>query len=138
LVDFLHSRAEILLKGFGIKISEAGNIEALPLLIKGYDPALLRLPFFLLRLGTEVDWGDEVECFKGISTEIALLYQVYDDSMYQSGIIGKSTPNIAWLIQHILLPAMKQGFKVPTYLSTNGSIVQIAALEKLYKIFERC
>lgn len=134
----MYSRAEILLNGFGVKISESGNLESIPLLVKGYDPPLLRLPFFLLRLGTEVDWGDEIECFKGISKEIALLYQVNDDSMYQSGNVGKTPPNVIWLIQHILLPSMKQTFKAPSYFSTNGSIVQIAALEKLYKIFERC
>eukprot|EP00850_Spirogloea_muscicola_P020491 SM000217S06873 [mRNA] locus=s217:172151:179282:- [translate_table: standard] len=43
-----------------------------------------------------------------------------------------------WTIQHLLLPAMKFFLVPPTHLATDGTFVQIAALENLYKIFERC
>ncbi|KAJ7960197.1 DNA mismatch repair protein MLH1 [Quillaja saponaria] len=43
-----------------------------------------------------------------------------------------------WSIQHILLPSMRLFFKPPTTMATNGTFVQVASLEKLYKIFERC
>jgi DNA mismatch repair protein MLH1 len=98
--------------------------------LKGYEPALLRLPFFLLRLGTEVDWGAECECFNGIAKELALLYQVWDNSLYQSGITNKTLPDVSWMIQHVLLPSMKSGFSAPSQLSSNGAVIQIAALER--------
>ncbi|KAL3513371.1 hypothetical protein ACH5RR_026088 [Cinchona calisaya] len=43
-----------------------------------------------------------------------------------------------WSIQHILFPSMRLFFKPPTSMATNGTFVQVASLEKLYKIFERC
>lgn len=43
-----------------------------------------------------------------------------------------------WSIQHVLFPSMRLFLKPPTSMATNGTIVQVASLEKLYKIFERC
>ncbi|KAK1554373.1 hypothetical protein Q3G72_011299 [Acer saccharum] len=43
-----------------------------------------------------------------------------------------------WSIQHVLFPSMRLFLKPPTSLSANGTFVQVASLEKLYKIFERC
>ncbi|KAM7266491.1 hypothetical protein ACFE04_004388 [Oxalis oulophora] len=43
-----------------------------------------------------------------------------------------------WSIQHILFPAMRLFLKPPNSMATNGTFVQVASLEKLYKIFERC
>jgi len=43
-----------------------------------------------------------------------------------------------WTIQHILFPAMKLFLKPPNHLANDGSVIQIACLENLYKIFERC
>lgn len=43
-----------------------------------------------------------------------------------------------WTIQHILFPSMRLFFNPPTSMATNGTFVQVASLEKLFKIFERC
>ncbi|XP_052201130.1 DNA mismatch repair protein MLH1 isoform X2 [Diospyros lotus] len=43
-----------------------------------------------------------------------------------------------WSIQHVLFPSMRLFLKPPTSLAANGTFVQVASLEKLYKIFERC
>ncbi|KAL8125141.1 hypothetical protein AgCh_012715 [Apium graveolens] len=43
-----------------------------------------------------------------------------------------------WIIQHVLFPSMKLFFNPPTSMVTNGTFVQVASLEKLFKIFERC
>lgn len=43
-----------------------------------------------------------------------------------------------WSIQHVLFPAVRLFFKPPTSMATDGTFVQVASLEKLYKIFERC
>lgn len=43
-----------------------------------------------------------------------------------------------WSIQHVLFPAMRLFFKPPTSMATDGTFVQVASLEKLYKVFERC
>ncbi|KAG0493193.1 hypothetical protein HPP92_004187 [Vanilla planifolia] len=43
-----------------------------------------------------------------------------------------------WTIQHVLFPSMRLFLKPPNTMATNGTFVQVASLEKLYKIFERC
>uniref|UniRef100_A0A2P2LUN3 DNA mismatch repair protein Mlh1 C-terminal domain-containing protein n=2 Tax=Rhizophora mucronata TaxID=61149 RepID=A0A2P2LUN3_RHIMU len=43
-----------------------------------------------------------------------------------------------WSIQHVLFPSMRLFLKPPTSMATNGTFVQVASLEKLYKTFERC
>lgn len=43
-----------------------------------------------------------------------------------------------WSIQHVLFPSLRLFFKPPNSMATNGTFVQVASLEKLYRIFERC
>ncbi|RWR92654.1 DNA mismatch repair protein MLH1 isoform X2 [Cinnamomum micranthum f. kanehirae] len=43
-----------------------------------------------------------------------------------------------WTIQHVLFPSMRLFLKPPNVMATDGTFVQVASLEKLYKIFERC
>jgi DNA mismatch repair protein MLH1 len=54
IVDTLMARREMLAEYFSLSISEAGSIETLPLLLRGYTPNLDRLPLFLMRLGPQV------------------------------------------------------------------------------------
>lgn len=46
---------------FSICINDAGELSAIPMLVKGYIPNLEKLPDFLWRLGSEVR-----DAFKGI------------------------------------------------------------------------
>ncbi|XP_078433529.1 MUTL-homolog 1 isoform X2 [Wolffia australiana] len=43
-----------------------------------------------------------------------------------------------WAIQHVLFPSMRLFLKPPKSMATDGTFVQVASLDKLYKIFERC
>lgn len=43
-----------------------------------------------------------------------------------------------WSIQHVLFPSLRLFLKPPPSMAANGTFVQVASLEKLYKIFERC
>lgn len=43
-----------------------------------------------------------------------------------------------WTIQHVLFSSMRLFLKPPKSMATDGTFVQVASLEKLYKIFERC
>ena len=42
------------------------------------------------------------------------------------------------VMQHVLFPALKRHLKPPTRMVTDGCYVNVAALESLYKVFERC
>ncbi|XP_015576417.1 DNA mismatch repair protein MLH1 isoform X1 [Ricinus communis] len=43
-----------------------------------------------------------------------------------------------WSIQHVLFPSMRLFLKPQTSMATDGTFIQVASLEKLYRIFERC
>ena len=45
---------EMLNEYFSMKINEKGEVESLPLLLRGYIPNLEKLPLFLMRLGPQV------------------------------------------------------------------------------------
>ncbi|CAG8705201.1 7720_t:CDS:10 [Funneliformis mosseae] len=74
IVDQLITRKEMLMEYFSITITENGELATLPLMLKGYAPNLDKLPTFLLRLGTEVDWETEIGCFETLAREIGLFY----------------------------------------------------------------
>lgn len=46
--------------------------------------------------------------------------------------------NWKWMIEHAIYPAMKSSFAPPKKFANNGSLLQLANLPDLYKVFERC
>ena len=46
--------------------------------------------------------------------------------------------SLRWFVQHILLPACRTRYYPRKEFATDGTILQIAALENLYRQFERC
>ena len=49
-----------------------------------------------------------------------------------------STSRYAEMIQHLFFPALRSLLLPPKHLVDEGIVVQIAALEQLYRVFERC
>ena len=43
-----------------------------------------------------------------------------------------------WMIEHVIFPTLKTDFIPPRKMAEDGSILQIADLHDLYKVFERC
>jgi DNA mismatch repair protein MLH1 len=70
----LMERKAMLAEYFSINISDEGQLETIPLLLKGYTPCMAKLPTFLLRLGPYVDWTDEEGCFGTFLRELASFY----------------------------------------------------------------
>ena len=51
----------------------------------------------------------------------------------------RSRPESAfWIVDHVLFPALRQALVPPRRLARDHHVVQIAATEQLYRIFERC
>ena len=50
----------------------------------------------------------------------------------------KNHDSPVWKIEHLLFPALRTDFTPPKELGSDGTVVQIACVEKLYKVFERC
>ncbi|KAG2181878.1 hypothetical protein INT44_008694 [Umbelopsis vinacea] len=163
ITNLLIDRSEMLLEYFSIRVSETGELLSVPMLIKNYVPTLDKLPLFLLRLGTEVDWDGEKECFETLAKELALFYCAEpplqepaedirtdpqgDQEMTESNTLDstyeKDHKAYVWQVEHLIFPALKFQFAAPKSLAASsgpgsGHVVQLANLPDLYKIFERC
>ncbi|XP_071818639.1 DNA mismatch repair protein Mlh1-like isoform X2 [Apostichopus japonicus] len=149
VMDLLKSKSEMMMDYFSLEIDEAGNLCTLPLLLDNYIPPFEALPMFVLRLATEVDWESEDECFRSFARECSLFYGVHrklrltdekTDGAKSQDAKEEDFPtyNWRWTIEHVLYPALKNQFLPPKEFAENASILQIANLHDLYKVFERC
>ncbi|XP_027632604.1 DNA mismatch repair protein Mlh1 isoform X2 [Tupaia chinensis] len=146
IVEFLKKKAEMLADYFSLEIDEEGNLTGLPLLIDNYVPPLEGLPIFILRLATEVNWDEEKECFESLSKECAMFYSVRKQyiseestlSAQQNEVPGSAPNSWKWAVEHIVYKAFRSHLLPPKQFTEDGSILQLANLPDLYKVFERC
>ncbi|KAI6131443.1 histidine kinase-like ATPase [Pisolithus croceorrhizus] len=131
----LVDRREMLSEYFALDISESGDILALPHLLKEYTPDLNKLPTFLMRLGPQVDWSSERECFESFMHELAYFYSPASGVWSGDGIGQEKSA--AWQTEHILFHALRKFLIAPRSLLDND-VVQVANLPDLYRVFERC
>lgn len=129
---------------FCMRITPEGTLASLPLLLRGYTPDLARLPLFLMRLGPQVCWTQERECFGSFLRELAYFYTPGDLSVSRKAqgpekadeedAEGKSE---RWQIEHVLFPVMRKYLQAPRNL-LDRDVLQVANLPDLYRVFERC
>ncbi|KAJ3999593.1 histidine kinase-like ATPase [Lentinula boryana] len=146
IVETLQSRRSMLSEYFSLNISEDGLVQSLPLILRDYTPNLDKLPLFLMRLGPQVNWMSETDCFESFLRELAYFYvpgPIISDDSVSTTTEQETDEDLAgskaerWQIQHILLPAMRRYLAAPKSL-LDRDVVQIASLPDLYKVFERC
>lgn len=141
IVDFLKKKAEMLEDYYSMEIDQEGNLTGLPLLLDKYTPIMEGLPMFILRLATEVNWDDEKECFRDFSKECSAFYSVRKQYVLEAepGEEQEAEGNSwHWSVEHVLFKAFRTLFSPPKTFSEDGSVLQIADLPDLYKVFERC
>ena len=138
----LVERRELLQTYFGIVISEAGMLLALPEVVTGYMPLLDALPDFCYNLAWKVDWRDEKDTFDKVAREVALLYAIPAEEELEDLKNGDKVELVSsgtsWAIEHQILPALKVRFCPPSFLQESQALVTVVSTEKLFKIFERC
>ncbi|KXG47444.1 Ribosomal protein S5 domain 2-type fold, subgroup [Penicillium griseofulvum] len=159
----LIERREMLNEYFSLQISPDGDLLAIPLLLKGYLPALAKLPRFLLRLGPYVDWSNEEGCFRTFLRELAAFYTpeqlpVLSQSVAQeasgesaaqgSGVADGSgvedddafirarRAQMVRMLEYAIFPALRARL-VATSRLLRG-VIEVADLKGLYRVFERC
>ncbi|KAM9476597.1 DNA mismatch repair protein Mlh1 [Clarias gariepinus] len=140
IVNFLKKKAEMLEDYFSMKIDEEGNLVGLPLLLDNYTPAMEGLPLFILRLATEVNWDSEKDCFHDFGKECSYFYSIRKEYTLEPEAgteLGEAEPSWQWKVEHVLFKALRS-LCPPKHCSEDGSILQIANLPDLYKVFERC
>ncbi|KAK0204070.1 histidine kinase-like ATPase [Desarmillaria ectypa] len=142
IVDILVTRRDMLAEYFSLDISPDGLVESLPLLLHDYTPNLDKVPYFLMRLGPQVSWTSEKECFESFLRELAYFYvpgpaPCFDPAAPKTDEQKAQDKAERWQVQHILFPAMRRYLTAPKSL-LERDVVQIADLPNLYKVFERC
>uniref|UniRef100_A0A3Q3FBK1 MutL homolog 1, colon cancer, nonpolyposis type 2 (E. coli) n=1 Tax=Labrus bergylta TaxID=56723 RepID=A0A3Q3FBK1_9LABR len=141
IVDFLKRKAEMLKDYFSMEIDQDGNVSGLPLLLDNFSPVMEGLPMFILRLATEVNWDDEKECFRDFCKECSSFYSIRKPSEEEFWlcVFQDSEGNSwRWKVEHVIFKAVRSLFSPPKSFSEDGSVLQIANLPDLYKVFERC
>ena len=46
--------------------------------------------------------------------------------------------DLRWVVEHVIYPALRRSFLPPKWFAEDATILQIANLPDLYKVFERC
>jgi len=95
-----------------------------------YFPYEAEIPLYIMRLATEVNWRKEQLCFQNICRETAKFYS-YINPKHQ-------THDWKYVTEHVLYPAIKESLLPPKHFAHDSTILQIASLPDLYKVFERC
>uniref|UniRef100_A0A8D3DZZ1 MutL homolog 1, colon cancer, nonpolyposis type 2 (E. coli) n=1 Tax=Scophthalmus maximus TaxID=52904 RepID=A0A8D3DZZ1_SCOMX len=138
IVDFLKKKAEMLEDYFSVEIDQEGNLRGLPLLLDKYAPIMEGLPMFILRLATEVNWDNEKECFRDLSKECSMFYSIRKQYILEAEPGEEQANSWRWKTEHIIFKAFRTLFSPPKNFSEDGTVLQIANLPDLYKVFERC
>ncbi|KAM4687276.1 DNA mismatch repair protein Mlh1 isoform 2-T2 [Discoglossus pictus] len=144
IVEFLQKKNEMLKDYFSLEIDEEGRLTGLPLLIDNYIPPMEGLPMFILRLATEVNWDDEKDCFESLGKECSMFYSLRKQYILEESANaednnpGFGSASWRWTTEHVLYKAFRTHLLPPKPFAENGSILQIANLPDLYKVFERC
>ncbi|KAA8904640.1 hypothetical protein FN846DRAFT_952062 [Sphaerosporella brunnea] len=131
---------------FSLEINDDGELVSIPLLLKGYSPSLGKLPMFLLRLGPNVDWNNELECFETFLRELALFYVPEPlapgdgegdgaEEELETSPAAARRKEVAVAVESVVFPAFRKRL-IPTN-ELLGSVTEIANLKGLYRIFER-
>ncbi|EGO03568.1 hypothetical protein SERLA73DRAFT_165231 [Serpula lacrymans var. lacrymans S7.3] len=144
IVEILMRHRDMLAEYFQLHFDTEGMVVCLPLLLRDYTPNLDKLPLFLMRLGAQVRWGSESECFISFLRELAYFYSPgplpvtpTHDSEGPSDQNEAREKSAKWQIQYILFPTMRRYLSPPKYL-LDRDVVQVASLPDLYRVFERC
>ncbi|XP_033762877.1 DNA mismatch repair protein Mlh1-like [Pecten maximus] len=135
IVDFLSSKREMLEDYFSIEIDADGNLRTVPMILENFEPDMDGLPMYILRLATEVDWDDEKRCFDSFARETSNFYSVKKSLFVPA---EDSDNKWKWPTEHIVYPALRTLLYPPSSMAQDSSILQIANLPDLYKVFERC
>ena len=61
----------------------------------------------------------------------------YKQQQNSSSLLCKRQP-WRWLVEHVIFPTLRTDFIPQTKMAEDGSVLEIANLHELYKVFERC
>ncbi|XP_050457163.1 DNA mismatch repair protein Mlh1 isoform X2 [Cataglyphis hispanica] len=128
--ELLLEKADMMNEYFSIVLDKVGNLRSLPVLLDKYFPYEAEIPLYIMRLAIEVDWRKEQICFQNICRETAKFYSYINPK--------PEAHNWKYITEHVLYSAIKESLLPPKHFAHDSTILQIASLPDLYKVFERC
>jgi DNA mismatch repair protein MLH1 len=139
-------RSEMLDDYFSLEIDDDGHLLSLPMLVDGYVPYFGALPYYILRLATEVNWGDEENCFDTFCAETAKFYAVKTDENarfdaeqhLEKAEQAESDERWKQSVELLFAAFKRSAFNPPKSALDDMTFVQVANLPDLYRVFERC
>ena len=142
-------KAPLLGEYFGVDVdATSGSILGLPVLVEGFEPDLRGLPEFALALAHDVDWTEEKACFRTVADALATFYAdsfdsspetERDASAAKTGTEAETEdPERVRAIKQFVFPAMRRCLHPSKVAAVQGVATQVASLEQLYRVFERC
>ncbi len=136
-------RREMLKEFFALEISDDLELRSLPLVLQNYTPDMTALPSLMLRLCTKVSYQVEKECVRDLSNELARFFslQTIEPAWAADGepVELYNRAQRAKVIEHVVFSSMRGAdFRPPKTLASDGAVRQIASIDQLYKVFERC
>jgi DNA mismatch repair protein MLH1 len=148
----LAEKADLLRDYFGVDVDAAtGCVAGVPVLLDGHAPDLRGLPEFVLGLANDVEWGEEKACFRSTAEVIAKFYACDGDAWTVSGGGGggdggdggggepaEDDSERVRQIKQFVFPAMRRYLRPSRDLAAQRVATQVASLEQLYRVFERC
>jgi DNA mismatch repair protein MLH1 len=91
------------------------------------------------RIFLQVHWETEKECFQTFAKECSSFYAFKPDPYTGEAASENGHGNDwRWTVEHVLFPAFRCGLVPPKHLAEDGTLLQVANLPDLYKVFERC
>jgi DNA mismatch repair protein MutL len=148
---------------FSIDINNQGCLQKVPDILPGYLPLPAALPVLIFELCSSVDWTREQQCFEDVAWALGRAFgmlprptnpdkpkaqrnaQATDPENHGSVLVsnGKETDLLVELrhvLQNVIFPSFKlqSTFYPPADFIDDRVIVQVASLDNLYKVFERC
>ncbi|XP_063231981.1 DNA mismatch repair protein Mlh1 [Bacillus rossius redtenbacheri] len=145
VADLLTQHAAMLEDYFSTVIDPEGRLQGIPLLLDGFCPDEGGLPTYVVRLSRNVNWKSEKKCFETFCRETARFYSEQLAMGWAAAeVLDKARPaettrsHWSWVVEHVVYPALKRCLLPPKEFAENATILEIANLPQIFKVFERC
>ncbi|KAJ6237000.1 DNA mismatch repair protein mlh1 [Anaeramoeba flamelloides] len=144
ILNLLNSQQIMLFDYFSIKIDKDNKLRTLPLVTPNYCPDPDSLPMFILRLGPEVEWETEKECFKSLALEISrfytptnrIIYKNFSSKLEKKQYLTEEKKRLRILFKEKIFPQLQKKFVAPQSLINNSAIIEIARVDEYDEIFD--
>ncbi|KAJ3449382.1 DNA mismatch repair protein mlh1 [Anaeramoeba flamelloides] len=144
IINLLNSQQKMLFDYFSIKINKNKRLLTLPLVTPNYCPDPKSLPMFILRLGPEIEWKTEKECFESLAHEIARFYTPANRTHYcklpskmdKKQYLKQEKKRHRIIFKDKIFPELQKSFIATQSLIHNHAIIQIAQVDLFDQIFD--